>query len=53
MLLAAREEELFMIGTVRFKRLETLLRQGVKGGLEDVAFVEIRSVGARVSTLHA
>jgi hypothetical protein len=31
----------------------TLLCQGVKGGLEDVALVEVRCVVAGVSTLHA
>jgi hypothetical protein len=51
--LTTRKEELFKIGTVCFERLVTLLRQGVKGGIEDVALVEVRSVVARVSTLHA
>jgi hypothetical protein len=46
-----RGEELFEIGMVSFKRLVTLLRQGVEGGLEDVGLVDVRSVGARVSTL--
>jgi hypothetical protein len=50
---ATREEELFKIGVVCFERLATLLYQGVKGGLEDVALVEVRSVVARVSTLYA
>jgi hypothetical protein len=48
-----REEELFEIGAVSFKRLVTLLCQGVEGGLEDVALFEVRSVVAGVSTLHA
>jgi hypothetical protein len=48
-----REEEFFKIGVVRFECLATLLRQGVKGGLEDVALVEIGSVVVKVSTLHA
>jgi hypothetical protein len=47
------KEELLKIGMARFKRLVTLLRQGVKGGLEDVALVEVRSVVAGVSPLHA
>jgi hypothetical protein len=47
------EEELFEIGTVSFERLATLLRQGVEGGLEDVGLIDVRSVGAKVSTLHA
>jgi hypothetical protein len=38
---------------VSFECLTTLLRQGVKGGLEDVALVEIGSVIVGVSTLHA
>jgi hypothetical protein len=48
-----REEELFKIGAVRIERLATLLHQGVEGGLEDVALVEVGSVVAGVSTLHA
>jgi hypothetical protein len=48
----AREEELFNIGTVSFKHLVTLLRQGVEGGFEDVALIEVGSVVAAVSTLH-
>jgi hypothetical protein len=47
------KEELLKIGEVCFERLVTLLHQGVKGELEDVAIVEIRSVVAGVSTLHA
>jgi hypothetical protein len=43
-----RKEEFFKIGALCFKRLATLLRQGVEGGLEDVALVEIRSVVAGV-----
>jgi hypothetical protein len=50
---ATLEEELFEIGTVTFKCLTTLLRQGVEGGLEDVALVEVGSVVAGVSILHA
>jgi hypothetical protein len=48
-----REEELFKISVVRYERPATLLCQGVEGGLEDVALVEVRSVVAGVSTLHA
>jgi hypothetical protein len=48
-----REEELFKIGVVCIEHLTTLLCQGVKGGLEDVALVEVGSIVARVSTLHA
>jgi hypothetical protein len=51
--LTTREEVLLKIGMVRFECLVTLLRQHVKGGLEDVALVEVRSIVARVSTLHA
>jgi hypothetical protein len=47
-----REEELFEIGAVSFKRLVTLLRQGIEGMLEDVVLVEVRSISARVSTIH-
>jgi hypothetical protein len=50
---ATREEELFEIGVVSFECLATLLHQGVDGGLEDVALVEVRSVVAGVSTLRA
>jgi hypothetical protein len=48
-----REEEFFKIGVVSFKCPVTLLRQGVEGRLEDIALVEVRSVGAGVSTLDA
>jgi hypothetical protein len=48
-----REEELFEIGVVSFECLMTLLRQGVKGVLENLALVEVRLVVAGVSTLHA
>jgi hypothetical protein len=41
-----------MIGAVRFERIATLLYQGVKGGLKDVALVEIGSVVTGVSTLQ-
>jgi hypothetical protein len=51
--LTTRKEELLKIGTVRFECLVTLLRQGVEGGLEGVALVEVGSVVAGVSTLHA
>jgi hypothetical protein len=43
----------FKIGSVSFKHLVTLLCQGVKGRLDDVVLIEVGSVGARVSTLHA
>jgi hypothetical protein len=42
-----------MIGTVSFEHLATLFSQGVGGRLEDVVLVKVRSVVARVSTLHA
>jgi hypothetical protein len=48
-----RKEEPFKIGAVCFERLVTLLCQGLEGGLEDVALVEVVSIMARVSTLHA
>jgi hypothetical protein len=48
-----QEEELSKIGEVSFERIATLLRQGVEGGLEDVALVEVGSIVARVFTLHA
>jgi hypothetical protein len=50
---ATREEELPEIEEVSFEHPMTLLRQGVKGGLEDVAIVEVGSVVVGVSTLHA
>jgi hypothetical protein len=51
--LVTRKEELFKIGAVCFEHLTTLLHQCVEGGLEDVALVEVGSVVAGVSTLHA
>jgi hypothetical protein len=51
--LTTREEDLFKIGVVCFEYLVTLLHQGVEGGLEDVALVEVGSIVARVSTLYA
>jgi hypothetical protein len=50
---ATREEELFKICVVRIERLVTILQQGVEGGLEDVALVEVESSVARISTHHA
>jgi hypothetical protein len=49
----ALEEVDFKVGAVSFERLVTLIRQGVKGGLKDVALVKVRSVVVGVSTLHA
>jgi hypothetical protein len=51
--LAMREEKLLKIDMVRFERLATLLRQGVDGKFEYVAFVEVGSIVIRVSTLLA
>jgi hypothetical protein len=51
--LTTQEEELSEISVVSFKRLSTLLLQIVEGGFEDVALVEVESIVARVSTLHA
>jgi hypothetical protein len=51
--LTTRKEELLRIGVVRFERVVTLLCQGVEGGLEDVALVEVRSIVAGASILHA
>jgi hypothetical protein len=48
-----QEEELFKFGAVRFEHIVILLHRGVKGGFEDVALVEVRSVVAGVSTFHA
>jgi hypothetical protein len=48
-----REEEFFKMDAVVFERLVTLLHQGVEGRLDDVVLVEVGSVGATVSTLHA
>jgi hypothetical protein len=50
--LTTREEELSEIGDVSFERLSTLLRQGVEGGIEDVALVEVGSIIFGVSTLY-
>jgi hypothetical protein len=47
--LTTREEEFFEIGTISFKHLATLMRQGVEGRLDDVVLVEVESVGAGVS----
>jgi hypothetical protein len=41
---AVREEDLFKICAVRFKCLASLLHQGVKGGLEDVALIKVLDV---------
>jgi hypothetical protein len=51
--LTMREKELVKISAVRFECLATLLHQIAEGGLEDVALVEVGSVVAGVSTLHA
>jgi hypothetical protein len=51
--LTMREEELSKISDVSFERLSTLLHHGVEGGFEDFALVEVGSVVAGVSTLHA
>jgi hypothetical protein len=51
--LATREEELSEIDDVSFERLSTFLRQSIEGGFEDLTLVEVGSVVARVSTLHA
>jgi hypothetical protein len=47
------EEDLSDIGDVSFERLSTILRQSVKGGFKDVFLIEVRSIIAGVSTLHA
>jgi hypothetical protein len=49
---ATREEELLKISEVSFESLATLLHQGVEGGLEDVALLEVGSIVAEVFTLH-
>jgi hypothetical protein len=46
-------EELLQISAMTLERLGTLLHQGVKGGLDDVVLVEVRSIDARASLLHA
>jgi hypothetical protein len=48
----AREEYLFKIGTVSFECVVTLLHQGVEGGLEDVALVEVGFVVTGISTFY-
>jgi hypothetical protein len=50
---AKREEEFFEIGTVGFECLAILLCQGVESRLEDIVLIEVGSVGAGISTLHA
>jgi hypothetical protein len=49
---ASRVEEFFRIGVISFKRLATLLCQGVEGRLDDVVLVVVGSVGGGVCTLH-
>jgi hypothetical protein len=44
--LVMRVEKLLEISAVFFECLTTLLRHGVKGGLDDVILVKVRSVGA-------
>jgi hypothetical protein len=51
--LAIREEELSEIDDVSFERLSSLIRQSIKGGFEDVALIEVKSVVVGVSSLHA
>jgi hypothetical protein len=51
--LVTRVEEFLQISTISLKRLVIILRQGVKGGLDDVVLVEVGSVDARASLLHA
>jgi hypothetical protein len=51
--LVTQIEELLEIGVVSFERLATLLHQSVEGRFNDVVFVKVRSVGAKVSPFHA
>jgi hypothetical protein len=46
-------EEFLEVSEIGFKRLMTLLRQGVEGRLDDVILVGVGSIVAGVSTLHA
>jgi hypothetical protein len=46
-------EELIEIDAISFERLATILYQGVEGRLDDVVIIEVRSIGAGVSLLHA
>jgi hypothetical protein len=47
---ATRDEELLEINEVSFESFATLLHQGVEGGLEDVALVEVGSVCDRTTS---
>jgi hypothetical protein len=51
--LVARVEEVIHFGVVSLERLAILLRDGIEGGFDDVVLVEVGSVGARASLLHA
>jgi hypothetical protein len=51
--LITQVEELLQIGMVSLEHFASLLRQGVKGGLDDVVLVEVRSVDVGASLLHA
>jgi hypothetical protein len=51
--LATWKKELSKISAVHFEHLATLLYQGVEGGLEDVALIEVISVVTGVSIIHA
>jgi hypothetical protein len=51
--LVARVEEVIHFGVVSLERLAILLREGIEGGFDDVVLVEVGSVDARASLLHA
>jgi hypothetical protein len=51
--LVTRVEELIHHRTVSLKHAVIFLHQRVKGGLDDVVLVEVGSVDARASLLHA
>jgi hypothetical protein len=46
-------EELIHLNVISLERLAILLHQGVAGELDDVVLVEVGSVNARSSFLHA
>jgi hypothetical protein len=50
--LITQQEDLIYLLVIGLECLAILLRQVVEGRLDDVALVEVRSIGAGVSFLH-
>jgi hypothetical protein len=48
-----RVEELIHLGALSLECLAILLRQCVEGGLDDIVLIEVESVDAGISFLHA